>query len=172
MLVLRGDVLRLPSHVASIRGSTSPQTRVEQPARTTKIERGRPMDEAKTSAPEKDQPHPFVSGPEVPLDPRAGPRKRQRVRRGQTFLERAEPTARSAALLEVPRFTSRARPRPRPTPSRPDGACSRRPVVRTPSASEEGPALALGRSRWRPPIAAGRFVERRKPEGADLRAGL
>jgi len=24
------------------------------------------MDEAKTSAPEKDQPHPFVSGPEVP----------------------------------------------------------------------------------------------------------
>jgi hypothetical protein len=30
------------------------------------------MDESKTSAPEKDQPHPFVSGPEVPLDPRAG----------------------------------------------------------------------------------------------------
>ena len=30
------------------------------------------MDEAKTSAPDKHQPHPFQSGPEVPLNPRAG----------------------------------------------------------------------------------------------------
>ncbi|HEX7611207.1 MAG TPA: hypothetical protein VF371_00435 [Candidatus Limnocylindrales bacterium] len=30
------------------------------------------MDEAKTSAPDKHQPHPFQSSPEVPLIPRAG----------------------------------------------------------------------------------------------------
>jgi hypothetical protein len=30
------------------------------------------MDEAKTSAPDKHQPHPFQSSPEAPLDPRAG----------------------------------------------------------------------------------------------------
>jgi len=50
------------------------------------------------------------------------PRKRQRVRRGQTFLKQADLAARSAALLEITRFTSRVTPRP----SRHIGVCSPR----------------------------------------------
>src|ERR1035437_2466518 len=139
-LVLCGDVPQLSAHSTSVREPT-----IESYLGWTTC----PNDEDRKGSPPWTKPrhrHPrrtsrthSCPAPKSPSIRGPGPHKSQRVRRGQTFLKRADPTARSAALPEVPRFISTARPRPRP--SRRIGACNRRPAwsaLRVPR--KKGPA--------------------------------
>jgi hypothetical protein len=135
-----------PLVFASVRGLLSRHARVGQRARTMRTKGlpawTKPLHRRQTSIRRTSlsQAFPSIRGP--------GPRrKRQRTRRAQTLLIRANPTARSAALLEMTSFTSKARPRP--TTRRPGGACRpRRSSVRKPIAiahttwSSCGPARA------------------------------
>jgi hypothetical protein len=167
-LVLCGDVAQLSAHSTSVRGPT-----IESYSGWTTC----PNDEDRKGSPPWTKPrhrHPTSisrtrssPAPRLPSIRGPGPRKRQRLRRGQTFLKRADPTARSVALLEMTRFTSRARPRP----SRRIGACSRRPASW---------ALRVPRKRGPRPLACGapRTVRRGcadpvsiDQEGADTSAG-
>jgi len=168
-LVLCGDVAQLSAHSTSVRGPT-----IESYSGWTTC----PNDEDRKGSLPWTKPrhrHPTSisrtrssPAPRLPSIRGPGPRKRQRVRRGQTFLKRADPTARSVALLEITRFTSRARPRP----SRRIGACSRRPASW---------ALRVPRKRGPRPLACGapRTVRRGcadpisiDQEGADTSAGV
>ena len=123
-----------PLVFASVRGLLSPHARVRQRARTMRTKGSptwtKPLNRRQTSI----RPTSLSQALRFPSIRGPGPsRKRQRARRAQTLLIRANPTARSAALLEMTSFTSMARPRP--TTRHPGGACRpRRSSVRKPIA--------------------------------------
>jgi len=94
-VVLGGDVPRLPSQFASV-GGPKIASHTDQTVPEHEDRKDRPMDESKTSHPTASAAF-FPARPEVPLDPKPGPRKSTGYE-GTDLPKRADPTARSAAL--------------------------------------------------------------------------
>jgi hypothetical protein len=103
---------RLPSHTAQARGPTIASTGLDDLPERTRSKGAASWPKYRCRHPTRISRTPSRQAQRSPPP--------IRLRRAQRCLMRAEPTARSAALPEQPRFISRERPRP--TPSRPGGA--------------------------------------------------